>query len=233
MSVGLVAKALNAIHFKNPIDFFLEFLPEFIFLLAMFGYMDTLIVVKWLINWGLYNPNAPSIITTMINLPLKLGKTVKNWLNLVWLLWRTTDVGWIFKYITEHLTILAFTYCCYLHSMDFASKTYANCLQYQTEAKTKRLVVDKTYNKQIKRLIVVENRWSWIKEYWTQWTYSSSTYRNNWIHLRMHFEYCFLSKAMGSFSCSFSTFISIFLINSPKSNCSWLPKNSTRNLFVN
>lgn len=78
MSVGLVAKALNAIHFKNPIDFFLEFLPEFIFLLAMFGYMDTLIVVKWLINWGLYNPNAPSIITTMINLPLKLGKTVKN-----------------------------------------------------------------------------------------------------------------------------------------------------------
>jgi hypothetical protein len=45
-------------------------------MLVLFGYMDFLIIFKWLKNWNtnLYPP--PSIITTMINIPLKLGKTV-------------------------------------------------------------------------------------------------------------------------------------------------------------
>lgn len=42
----------------------------------VFGYMDFLIIFKWLKNWGYGNPHAPSIITTMINLPLMVGKTV-------------------------------------------------------------------------------------------------------------------------------------------------------------
>lgn len=37
--------------------------------------MDFLIIYKWNVDWGYNNPNAPSIITTMINLPLKLGGT--------------------------------------------------------------------------------------------------------------------------------------------------------------
>jgi V-type ATPase 116kDa subunit family len=44
-------------------------------MILLFGYMDFLIVYKWLTYW----PDAsvaPSIITTMINMPLKLGKTV-------------------------------------------------------------------------------------------------------------------------------------------------------------
>lgn len=43
-------------------------------MILLFGYMDFLIVYKWLTYW----PDAsvaPSIITTMINMPLKLGKT--------------------------------------------------------------------------------------------------------------------------------------------------------------
>jgi V-type ATPase 116kDa subunit family len=47
-------------------------------MVLLFGYMDFLIVYKWLQNWGYYSTVAPSIITTMINLPLKLGKTVNN-----------------------------------------------------------------------------------------------------------------------------------------------------------
>ena len=43
----------------------------------MFGYMDFLIVFKWLKVWPEQDSwKAPSIITTLINLPLKLGKTV-------------------------------------------------------------------------------------------------------------------------------------------------------------
>ena len=38
--------------------------------------MDFLIIFKWLKDWGYGNPHAPSIITSMINLPLMVGKTV-------------------------------------------------------------------------------------------------------------------------------------------------------------
>ena len=44
-------------------------------MIVLFGYMDFIIIYKWLQYW----PDvqiAPSIITTMINIPLKLGKTV-------------------------------------------------------------------------------------------------------------------------------------------------------------
>ena len=53
---------------------------------CLFAYMDFLIFYKWFIPWDLKDgcdpkvdlhcvSEAPSIITTMINLPLKLGKT--------------------------------------------------------------------------------------------------------------------------------------------------------------
>lgn len=45
-------------------------------MVVLFGYMDFLIVFKWLQDWPDYGKNAPSIITVMIDLPLKLGKTV-------------------------------------------------------------------------------------------------------------------------------------------------------------
>lgn len=45
-------------------------------MVVFFGYMDFLIIYKWLKNWKLYDAHAPSIITMMINLPLKVGKTV-------------------------------------------------------------------------------------------------------------------------------------------------------------
>lgn len=76
MTLGVCIKASNALYFKKYVDFFFEFVPQFLFMVLLFGYMDFLIVYKWLKPWPLYDPNAPSIITTMINLPLKLGKTV-------------------------------------------------------------------------------------------------------------------------------------------------------------
>lgn len=43
---------------------------------VLFGYMDFLIIYKWLVPWTPATiPYAPSIITTMINMPLKMGKT--------------------------------------------------------------------------------------------------------------------------------------------------------------
>ena len=41
------------------------------------SYMDCLIFYKWGFPWGEETYKAPSIINTMINIPLKLGSTVK------------------------------------------------------------------------------------------------------------------------------------------------------------
>ena len=76
MTLGVFVKASNARFFNNKLEFIFEFIPQIIFLVALFGYMDFLIVYKWLTPWKLYDSEAPSIITTMINLPLKVGKTV-------------------------------------------------------------------------------------------------------------------------------------------------------------
>jgi len=77
MTLGVFVKASNALYFRKYIDFFFEFIPQLLFMVLMFGYMDFLIVYKWLQDWGYYSATAPSIITTMINLPLRFGQTVK------------------------------------------------------------------------------------------------------------------------------------------------------------
>ena len=74
MVLGLVQKALNAIYFKNMNKFLHEFLPQCILLICIFGYMDFLIVVKWLTNYKGYEHEAPSIIVTIVNFFLKGGE---------------------------------------------------------------------------------------------------------------------------------------------------------------
>jgi V-type H+-transporting ATPase subunit a len=52
MTVGVIIKAFNSIYFKRRLDLYFEFIPQFIFLVLLFGYMDFLIVLKWLKNWS-------------------------------------------------------------------------------------------------------------------------------------------------------------------------------------
>lgn len=71
MLIGVVLKGLNAIHYGQPIDFWFEFVPQFIFLLAFFGYMNLMIIIKWVTDWSWVHQNAPSIITLLIGIPLR------------------------------------------------------------------------------------------------------------------------------------------------------------------
>jgi V-type H+-transporting ATPase subunit a len=73
MSIGICLKALNAINFKSKTDFFFEFLPQIILLTFIFGYMNVLIIIKWLTDYTGVEYLAPSIINTMINIPLNSG----------------------------------------------------------------------------------------------------------------------------------------------------------------
>lgn len=74
MALGVCMKACNAIYFRRYNDLLNEFLPQILLLLLLFGYMDVLIIIKWLTNYSGHEHDAPSIITTMINIPLNGGK---------------------------------------------------------------------------------------------------------------------------------------------------------------
>jgi V-type H+-transporting ATPase subunit a len=73
MSLGILMKAANSIYFRKFIDFFFEFIPQIVLMLALFGYMDMLIIIKWLTDYDNGESNPPSIITSMINMFLNFG----------------------------------------------------------------------------------------------------------------------------------------------------------------
>eukprot|EP00920_Eleutheroschizon_duboscqi_P031262 GHVT01075557.1.p1 GENE.GHVT01075557.1~~GHVT01075557.1.p1 ORF type:complete len:1038 (-),score=213.86 GHVT01075557.1:937-4050(-) len=67
MAIGVLLKASNAIYFKQPLDFFFEFIPQLVFLCCFVGYMNFLIVFCWVTNWA--SPSdKPSIINVIIDM---------------------------------------------------------------------------------------------------------------------------------------------------------------------
>ena len=44
MSMGVIVKAMNAVYFNRKLEFFFEFIPQILLLLALFGFMDLLII---------------------------------------------------------------------------------------------------------------------------------------------------------------------------------------------
>jgi len=72
MSLGIFLKASNALYFDRKLDFYFEFIPQILLLWAIFGYMITLIIVKWLIYYD-DKSVAPSIIAYMIEMFLNFG----------------------------------------------------------------------------------------------------------------------------------------------------------------
>nr|CAI43262.1 V-ATPase a subunit 6_2 isotype of the V0 sector [Paramecium tetraurelia] len=69
MLFGILMKGANTLYFRNYLDFFCEFIPQLLFMACTFGWMDFLIIMKWLNVYP--NGKDPSIIETMINQVLK------------------------------------------------------------------------------------------------------------------------------------------------------------------
>eukprot|EP00386_Alphamonas_edax_P002393 GDKI01007106.1.p1 GENE.GDKI01007106.1~~GDKI01007106.1.p1 ORF type:complete len:678 (-),score=256.43 GDKI01007106.1:433-2466(-) len=65
MCLGVCMKGFNAIHFGSPLDFCFEFLPQITFLTCTFGYMDWMVIYKWL---GDQSYPKPGLVTTMIEM---------------------------------------------------------------------------------------------------------------------------------------------------------------------
>lgn len=73
MSLGIVLRGFNNVYYGKKVDFAFEFLPQLVILLAMFGYMDGLIITKWLTDFTGREGQAPSIIQTMIAMFISMG----------------------------------------------------------------------------------------------------------------------------------------------------------------
>lgn len=68
MSLGLFMKAANDLYFKRSARFMHMFVPQIVMLIAMFGYMDLLIIIKWNTNYKGHEHKAPDIKTTMVSM---------------------------------------------------------------------------------------------------------------------------------------------------------------------
>ncbi|XP_053321239.1 V-type proton ATPase 116 kDa subunit a 4-like [Spea bombifrons] len=68
MVFGVIISLLNHIHFKRHINIILQFVPEIIFILCLFGYLVFMVIFKWC-TYNVYNSQkAPSILIHFINM---------------------------------------------------------------------------------------------------------------------------------------------------------------------
>ena len=65
MGVGVILKGMNAFHFNDMLDFFFEFIPQFVFLITLIGYMNFMVVYKWVTP---LTHNKPNLISAIINM---------------------------------------------------------------------------------------------------------------------------------------------------------------------
>ena len=76
MTLGIFLKGLNDNYYKNFYGIVFEFIPQFIFMSVLFGYMVVMIFIKW--STYFYDTSrAPSLITHLINIAIK-GGSVDN-----------------------------------------------------------------------------------------------------------------------------------------------------------
>jgi V-type H+-transporting ATPase subunit a len=74
MVMGIVMSYKNATFHKRPLDVWHVFIPQMIFMNAIFGYLVIIIILKWAINWDSpacrLDPNciAPDLKTVLINM---------------------------------------------------------------------------------------------------------------------------------------------------------------------
>ena len=51
MLLGTTMKGFNAVYFKEYIELIFEVITQFLLLVVLFGFMDYMIISKWVTNW--------------------------------------------------------------------------------------------------------------------------------------------------------------------------------------
>lgn len=68
MLFGVILSLWNHVHFRRPINIICEFIPQLVFLMALFGYLVIMIFVKWSIYTANEAACAPSLLISLINM---------------------------------------------------------------------------------------------------------------------------------------------------------------------
>ncbi|KAM4622672.1 V-type proton ATPase 116 kDa subunit a 1 isoform 2-T2 [Discoglossus pictus] len=68
MIFGVTLSLLNHIYFKKPLNIYLGFIPEMIFMTSLFGYLVILILFKWCAYDAATSKVAPSLLIHFINM---------------------------------------------------------------------------------------------------------------------------------------------------------------------
>jgi len=86
MCLGIFMKMFNAIYFRQELDLFFEFIPQILLMLALFGYLCFLIVLKWLTPFHWQDMELAKVNSTLgssatFNSPMLLNTMIYMFLN--------------------------------------------------------------------------------------------------------------------------------------------------------
>ena len=73
MLLGIGLKGINYLNERRYNAFIFEFIPQFLFMFVLFGYLIYMIYYKWGTDYDEDTSQAPSLLTIMINLAVKFG----------------------------------------------------------------------------------------------------------------------------------------------------------------
>ena len=62
MMLGVVLSVVNHIHFGNYLYVLIQFIPEILFMLCIFGYLIALVFYKWLAYSAECGPCTPALL---------------------------------------------------------------------------------------------------------------------------------------------------------------------------
>ncbi|KAJ7272885.1 V-type ATPase 116kDa subunit family-domain-containing protein [Mycena rebaudengoi] len=68
MTFALCLQVPNHLRFKRPIDIYLNFIPQMIFLQSIFGHLVVCILYKWSIDWSTSATAPPSLLNMLISM---------------------------------------------------------------------------------------------------------------------------------------------------------------------
>lgn len=74
MTLGIILKGCNDAYNYRCIDFTFEFLPQLVMFMCLFGFMDLMVVTKWLSDYSDDTSKAPAIINSMLNMAMNGGQ---------------------------------------------------------------------------------------------------------------------------------------------------------------